>query len=253
MKVGWLADRPGYVGGAELTQAEFRAAAPQTVEVIDCPPGGVVRGLDVYVVNNCVSYGHHDMEPLATTRTVKYLNDLWPAGDPLVRLHLLKWAHVIFTSPLHRERFPHKVQALQTSLIPPALDLLRFREARARANGRKGAVCVGRMAYGKGVDLLERHPKSVHVWSTVPVASSGSVSFQGSLAPEDVADVLARYQTFVFKPTAIEPFGRAVVEAWAAGCDLEVNRNVGALHWIREDPQALETAAADFWRVVLHG
>ena len=37
MRVGWIADDPGYVGGAELTQAEFRAAAPEGVEVVDCP------------------------------------------------------------------------------------------------------------------------------------------------------------------------------------------------------------------------
>ena len=49
----------------------------------------------------------------------------------------------------------------------------------------------------------------------------------------------ARYERFVFLPTTVEPFGRAVVEAWAAGCELIVNRNVGALHWL-ENPDGLE-------------
>ena len=51
-------------------------------------------------------------------------------------------------------------------------------------------------------------------------------------------------------PTEPEPFGRAVVEAWAAGCQLVVNGLVGAVHYLQHDPGALETAAADFWAVV---
>ena len=62
-------------------------------------------------------------------------------------------------------------------------------------------------------------------------------------------EILGRYERFVFLPTTVEPFGRAVVEAWAAGCELIVNRNVGALHWL-ENPAGLRTAAADFWSLV---
>jgi hypothetical protein len=36
--------------------------------------------------------------------------------------------------------------------------------------------------------------------------------------------LLAQYETFVFLPTVIEPFGRLVAEAWAAGCELVVER-----------------------------
>jgi hypothetical protein len=55
-RVGWLADEAGYIGGAELTTAEFRAAAPEGVEIVDCPPGAVVKGLRRYVIQNCVLY-----------------------------------------------------------------------------------------------------------------------------------------------------------------------------------------------------
>jgi glycosyltransferase involved in cell wall biosynthesis len=109
-------------------------------------------------------------------------------------------------------------------------------------------VCVGRMAYGKGVQLLAEYPEPVDVYSSAPIASEGSVRYRG--ATEDVAKTLAQYERFVFLPTVIEPFGRAVVEAWAAGLEIITNRNVGALHWIRNDPEALETAAEDFWAYV---
>jgi len=62
---------------------------------------------------------------------------------------------------------------------------------------------------------------------------------------------MARYQTFVFLPTVIEPFGRTVAEAWAAGCEIVTNGLVGARYWLEENPDALDTAAEDFWGVVL--
>ena len=35
MRVAWLADKHNPPGGAELTQAEFRRAAPEGVEVVE--------------------------------------------------------------------------------------------------------------------------------------------------------------------------------------------------------------------------
>ena len=62
--------------------------------------------------------------------------------------------------------------------------------------------------------------------------------------------MLFSYETFVFLPTEPEPFSRTTVEAWAAGCKLVVNRNIGALHWIENDPQALSTASERLWGIV---
>lgn len=248
MKVGWLADAPGYIGGAELTQAEFRAKAPKDVEVIDCPPSGVVAGLDTYVIHNCSTYDHTALEAIGKAPVVKYVNDCWPFGDPHLRDHLLEKATLIFTSPLHVARFPHEIKTKDVREIPPALDLDRFR---TQANGdRQGNVCIGRMAYGKGVDLLVDYGEPVDVYSTVPVATRGGVTYKGQILPEEVPDTLAHYKTFVFLPTALEPFGRAVVEAWAAGCELILNRNVGSRHYIESDQEALTNAGERFWDVV---
>jgi glycosyltransferase involved in cell wall biosynthesis len=63
--------------------------------------------------------------------------------------------------------------------------------------------------------------------------------------------LLAQYKTMVFLPVVLEPFGRVVAEAWAAGCEIVTNGLVGARYWIEEDPKAIETAGEDFWRVVL--
>ena len=113
-------------------------------------------------------------------------------------------------------------------------------------------MCVGSWRnYGKA-------PHKVAEWATTanrPVDFYGG----GQLAPpgsvevnhEAMPGLLASYETFVFLPTVLEPFGRVVAEAWAAGCEVVTNELVGAGYWIQEDPQAIETAANDFWRAVL--
>lgn len=239
MQVGWLQDDPGYVGGAERTMAEFRDAAPVEVTVIGCPPGKVVQGLDRYVVGNCMTYALKDRPD---GKVLRYHHD---HGRSLLD-SALSAVHV-FTSPSHYDRIRFTVTN-PVEVIPPAIDLEPFR-AVASSNHRQGNVCVGRMAYGKGLELLEEYDEPVDVYSTVPVASRGSVRYRG--AASDVAQTLSRYETFVFLPSALEPFGRAVVEAWAAGLDLVVNGNVGSLYWIRHDPKALDHAAEDFWKLVL--
>jgi glycosyltransferase involved in cell wall biosynthesis len=68
---------------------------------------------------------------------------------------------------------------------------------------------------------------------------------------ESMPELLASYERFVFLPSVLEPFGRVVAEAWAAGCEIVTNDLVGAKWWITERPEAIESAAEDFWRVVL--
>lgn len=231
IRCGWLADDPGFVGGAELTQTEFRAAAPEGVEVL--PPDA--PDLDVCVIHNCMSA----QEVPKATRLVRYHHDLnrAPIDAELQATH-------IFTSPLHQRHYG--LDGVWPN-IPPALDLDRFK-ATANQNHRAGAVCVGRMSYGKGLEMLAQYPEPIDIYSSVPVASEGNARYRG--ATSDVSQTLAQYERFVFLPTALEPFGRALVEAWAAGLQIITNRRVGARWWIEENPAGLETAAEDFWRVV---
>lgn len=233
MRVGWLHDRPPYTGGAELTMAEFKAAAPEDVEVVDCPAGKVADGLDRYVVGNCMTYEPGEIPDGA----VRYHHDIF--ASPAEATYSLD----IFCSPLQRGRMGAKGPC-----IPPAIDLDAFRRFRD-ANHRSGAVCLGRMSYGKGLEQLAEYEEPVDVYSSVPFESEGNARYKGIAS--DPARILASYERFVFLPTAIEPFGRAVAEAWAAGLVLVINRNVGAAHWIANAQEKLKTAGADFWEAVL--
>jgi hypothetical protein len=251
MKVAWLADSFPAPGGAELTQAELRAAAPAGVQVVDVRPDGLdaLRGCDVACVHNTATYPGTTAQALEGVRVVRYWHDMaWGGGD-LVRW-LAEHATSVFTSPLHRDRFPHPVGG-ERHLIPPALALSRY----AAGNGKRprGACWLGSGQHvGKGVlqacEWAEAN-EPVDFWGDVAVEETPRVRVKGRVPAEHVPTILKLYQRFVFLPTHPEPFGRAVVEAWAAGCELIVNRNVGALHWLAE-PEALETAAADYWELV---
>lgn len=233
LRVGFLHDRVPYVGGAERTMSEFAALAPDGVQIVWCDPGAVPADLDRYVAGNIRSF---DVDEIPSG-TIRYHHDLTPHPvDPLCRN--------VFCSSAQRE---HMYGLLDNSpCIPPQINLRRFRET---GHGERGNVCIGRMAYGKGVERLMEYPEPIDVYSSVPLATAGNLTYKGEA--QDVAAVLSRYRTFVFLPTAFEPFGRAVIEAWAAGLELVLNRNIGARRWIEDDPAALDNGAEDFWQLVL--
>lgn len=246
MKVGWLADVSRNIGGAELTQAEFRAGAPKDVEIVDCPPGNVDPNCDVYVIQNCVSYPPDDIRVALARPTIKYWHDVGPWLFEGVRELLDEHAIAICCSPIQAQYMGLE----EAILIPPPVDIARF-EAVDDDRERQGACAIGSWRnHGKA-------PYNCAQWAIdndveLDFYGDGSMSPPGTkpVRPEDMPSVLGQYKTFVFLPAVIEPFGRLVCEAWAAGCELIVNELIGALYWIREKPEAIQTAAIDFWAVV---
>jgi|SRR6516165_9123788 hypothetical protein len=246
-RVGWLADNPGYVGGAELTERELRAACPDGVEIVDCPPGHV-QPCDVYAIHNCVTYTVEDLKRVADPPAYKLWNDVgsWYGED--MRGWLDVHARPICISPLQAGYMGYK----DPLIIPPPIGLDRFQRAAERVNGdRRGAVSVGSWrSRGKGAHRAQQ-------WAE----GNGGIDFYGGgvfappgsreIAPPGLPAILARYRTFVYLPEVIEPFGRCVAEAWAAGCELVINGLVGARYWIEEQPDRLATAAEDFWTALL--
>jgi glycosyltransferase involved in cell wall biosynthesis len=160
----------------------------------------------------------------------------------------------VFTSPLHRDRFPHAVPD-GSRLVPPALALGRYAPATSGKRKRpRGACWLGSGQHGgKGVLQASEWAEAnepVDFWGHVALPETARVRVKGPVPHDHVATILRLYQRFVFLPTHTEPFGRAVVEAWAAGCELIVNGNVGAVYWLQRQPDALDTASRDFWSIV---
>lgn len=250
MKVAFVQDDPGYIGGAELTMREFALAAPDGVDLVPLEESEAV------VVGNCVGFDSDLIVALDGKRVVRYFNDQDPHSMPAVRDWLLENAECVFTSPLHAERFPWGIPG-RFHIIPPPIDLDAFRPPRqaTRNGGREGTVAIGVWQNeGKGQQLLlewSEQNGSVDVYGSGAFTPHGpNLNVLGQLPPDRVAQTLWKYERFVHLPSVIEPFGRAVVEAWASGCDLVLNGLVGARHWIQEKPEKLTTAAEDFWRLV---
>ena len=250
-RVGWLIDHVPFPGGAEMTAQEFRDAAPEGVEIVDCPPGEIQYDLDRYVIHNCVSYSSEEIDVLPADKPLlKYWHDVGPHVHPRVKALLAEQARHICCSPIQVEQMG--LEKRHPLLIPPAMNLQPFLDAAAQANGdRRGAVSVGSWANpGKA-------PHKVAEWGQahegVDFYGGGVCAPPGSrqVPHEALPLLLANYRTFVFLPTALEPFGRVVAEAWAAGCEIVTNGLVGATFWITKSPGSLDTAAEDFWKAVL--
>lgn len=252
MRVGWLADDAAIRGGAELAADRLaQTGGDRGHEVVTCPPAAVVPDLDAYVVHNCVTYTMRDIEPLSIVG--KVIHDMMPHGDGAVREWLLAGsAFVTFSSPLHRDSFPHQVLAPDV-LIPPACDLTPFRDAGARSAERKGTIWLGNMlGPHKGVEAAvqwarQYGPVDFYGHGDPPAQEVGSVYYRGALEPDEVPEVMARYERLLFLPAAPEPFSLVVAEAWAAGLKLTVNENVGAVWWLQRHPDEIERGAAMFW------
>lgn len=251
MRVGWVADAPGYVGGAELTQQEFKAAAPDGVEIVECRPGDVDPTCDVMSVHNVTRFSPEDFQRISAP-VVWYHHDLSPWIKPAVQEWLDNEAIHLFCSPAQRDRY-----GLDGKCIPPPVDLDRYRPSRQVRKHRKGVVSIAQWrSPGKGARGIvewarENGPIDVYGGGDFIPFGEG-LEFMGDLDPKNVANVLLSYRTFVFLPTDFEPFCRCVVEAWASGLELIVNRNIGAAYWITEEPEALRTAGGDFWDAVLN-
>jgi hypothetical protein len=246
-RVAWLADSVnGNRGGAELSVAEFAAAAPVGVEVVEVGADhlDLAAGCDRAVLHNVVSYPENTLRSLLPMRVTKFWHDTGPHMSPRLSQDIYEHANHIFCSPLQAAYmgFP------DATCVPPALDLDPFRQAAENAGERRGSVTVGAwMNWGKSPERCREVAPDIDYYGWGPCSPAGTVAVEY----EDVPELLARYRTFVHLPSVLEPFGRAVVEAWAAGCRVVVKNYVGARHWIDEAPDKLESAGEDFWRVVL--
>jgi hypothetical protein len=256
LRIGWLEDDHGYVGGAELTAQQFALEKPDNVDIVRVGPRDTaVPAVDAWIVHNCVTYSANMVSVIKDAPVVKYVHDVWPHGDPLLRGWLLNNAYLVFTSPIHLQRFPWRFNntKAQPVVVPPAMPLQAFVDAKnERAEGherRHAALYVAH--HGKGQSGAEEWARE----NNMPLVKVGidREGGTGRVVPYDkMPHLMASCTDFVHRPDQLEPFGRTVVEAWAAGCNVHINENVGAAWWIAAQPNMLAPGKAGetFWRGV---
>ena len=258
MVIGWLHDDMGMIGGAELSSDALRAAAPDWVDgTIYCPPHKRPPKVDAFVVQNCILYGKQWISALQRVPVIKGNRDIWYAGSITLRRWLLRNAKLLtFNSPMAEQAFGKSYTA-PVEIMPPPLVLDAFRAAARPESEREGAVFVGRIEPGKGVHraidwaLDNNIPLDVYGGIAVPYVDwsegEGLVRYCGEAPYAAIPEIMGRAKYFVLLPTRVEPFGRTVGEAWAAGCELIVNEHVGAMWWIENRPEDVGRGAEMFW------
>jgi hypothetical protein len=247
MNIGWLEDQAetlGYKGGAEIDADTLKETAPHEITIM--PPGEVEPGMDAYVVGNCAHYTPEDVAVIDRP-IVKVVNDAWTYGDPLVRDDLTQRAVLtIFRSPIHRRKFEYRLPG-DTVLVPSQVDMPRFRAQAARPKQNRAVWCANVLGPQRVVGLT-----IAYKWAGRKGISLDAYGHGTPLGPvdyHDVPELLGGYRWYVHSMgKGYEPFGRATVEAWAAGCNLAVPPDTGALYWIHQRPKDLERCTTLFWQ-----
>lgn len=252
-RLGWLEDRVKFPGGAELEAATLLNARPDWAEIVPCAPGDVTPHVDAYIIHNCTQYSADIVPTLMMHPVIKRVHDVWHDGDPALRSWLLaKSRRVLLSSKLHLK----KVHGLITARLGYVPSAVTPPSPLPIAAERNGYAWIGRMWPGKGLlnvkRWAERNNVLVDCYGFGPdvIQCTGNLTYRGPLSQDAVWETLGKYKGFVHLPTAAEPYGRTVAEAFIMGCELTVNGNIGAVEWIENRPEAVANGAALFWQAV---
>jgi glycosyltransferase involved in cell wall biosynthesis len=262
VKIGWLQQNINIKGGAEMSCSALRENAPSGVEIVHCPARyRPPRDVDVFVIQNSTDYSAQWIQELALKKVVRHVRDPWFAGDAQLRRWLLDNADLLlFSSELQRNDIQERYGFDRPSkCIPVPVRLKPFKEA--AQDERRGSVFVGRCDVYKGASeavnwalrtgeelALIGDNKYMHFGSLPPY-----IKFMGLVPYAQMPSILGKAARLVTFPNWTEAFGRSVVEAWAAGCEIVANERVGAVEWIRDAPKRLGYAGpiSEFWDAVM--
>lgn len=263
VKVGWLQSQIGVKGGAEMSCGALVENAPEWAEVVLCPDNKrPSEDIDVFVIQNSTTYGARWVEELALKPVIRHVRDPWYAGSATLRRWILdNAALLIFSSPTQmedvRRRYPFDKPM---RIMPVPVDVEPFKEAARPMNERQGTVFVGRVDVFKGaptvIDWAIRTETPLTIIGDNRYMRFGQlppwIKIVGEISYEQMPQVLGQAKGYVAMPEWPEAFGRSVAEAWAAGCELMIEGNVGAQWWIENEPERLgyEGPIEEFWDAV---
>ena len=253
--IGWLSDHfNDQSGGAELTERSWQQSCPANAGIVYCPPTKRPPEVDVFYVGNCTTYGDHWIEELAKRPVAKMVHDPWWHGAPILRRWLLdNTSLLMFHSPVQVERFDYPFD-LHYELVPDAVDTTLFMDA-AQEN-REGNVYVAHCAYHKGlhnaIDWSLCNDEELDLYGGWgmgfrPGELPSNVRYHGKVDYVKVPGILGKAKRLIFMPVWTEPYGRVVVEASAAGCEMVLGGDIGCLWWMEHRPEDMARSNELFW------
>lgn len=251
MRIGVVFDRGYYEGGMELVLRYYLREKPADVEIVDCPAYAFPEtDVDAYVLANLQSYAPDHILHLKRAPCLKLAMDAFNETAPALRQWVLDNALGVYNSPETR-KLTRYTFAKGHADVPSPVDWERFKYRPQNGTERSGYLWLGRMWPGKGVEDAQKWAKAENValdfygWGpTAPADHHGKVAY------EDVPALMWRYKTLVMLPDRYEPGPQTIIEAYAAGMELVVNKNCGALWWLENKPDELPRAAERFWEAV---
>jgi len=255
-RIGWIADATMVNFGAELSGGSLIKSCPDEYEIIPCQPR-LIPPCDAYIFQNKYTFDKRVISFIKDKPVINVIRDMWLVADETLRSWLLQnSALTIFGSPLHRQKFVFPVET-PIAYVPPPVNLKPFKDAARNAKNRSGVFWLGQMSGPwKGINAAVTWAKNnqtlvdFYGFGRDAPRDGKYVKNHGYVAYEDVPGIMAKYKSFLFLPAQMESFGRTVVEAVAAGCELIVNTNIGALWWLENDPAAILRAKQLFWDTV---
>jgi glycosyltransferase involved in cell wall biosynthesis len=243
--------RQSFIGGAKALNRYLKTTNPSVVMQITQPPlhGSIVGALSkrfgtpsVYRYSGDRFYIHTEMS--GVERMKKFvLNNIIGYGV----VHLAH-RHIVL-GPTGKQRLVNRgVDPSSVSIIPPAIDVSKFREAEevdiSNANmniphSRKIVLFLGRLHRLKGTETLERLIPEIlsrrsdiqfvflgeNYHFTVPPGLEEHVTLMGHVEPECVPRYL-QWADVMIHPSLTEGVPRAVLESLAVGTPV-IARDVG--------------------------
>jgi len=229
MKVGWLVDFGAPVAGMVLQVRAYEAAKPKGIELVKCKPNRrPPSDIDAYILHGDL-YPREWIEIFEQKPLMAHRHGGWFAGDTIFRRWVLDNADLVtFNSPKQRELFKYPVQA-KWAYIPTPIDIDKFREAADKVEERTGTIYLGLLAPVKGIahtidwGLCYNHPIDFYGKALYPSFIKAIVPpcvYKGPVPYEQIPDLLAQYENYIFMPYDGDLYSRTTIEAWASGCTM---------------------------------
>ncbi len=243
MKIGWvrdftLAERPG---GAQVCEDLLRKAVPQSVELVECPPGSVQDDVDAYILLRCQRYSVEEVSKIILKPCLHWAMDYWEWGNlEQKQLVYTKIKTILFGSPLHKAVFLKKSGGIgnHAELLPYPVDVEKWLGVRKHSNGRSGAMWFGEFHPYKAPDMAARWATDNKVILDMygigigPAETTNPfVRVIGTLTDEQLQLALASHQYFVHFPRIPEGFPYSLMEAWLAGLEVLYSGRIGLDSW----------------------
>lgn len=241
MKIAWIADYfvTQHLGGAQQTNdrmIQYGRELGYEIEEITADKFDPFMKADLMITNNVTTFDIKNiMAVSARIPTIRYDHDIWAS---MVRPQIFEGNLLnIFLSPLHKQIATINIgKEFNSICIPSPIDTDLF--CRTETPKEKDTVLwVGSTAPHKGlgrlIDYANQHPeKRVNIISfdMENIELPSNITVVGEKHGNDLAGWYQKSEIFFHHPDH-EAFGRTVMEAYLCGCELNVNKNIGAMSY----------------------